>query len=86
MAEVTHPEWAHIEDPEERQLARAVFHKQAAIEALAAASEVRRLNGRSTIGILESLDLEDMMRAGYQRALDNRRRELSLVVGKKRVR
>lgn len=79
------PDTSNIEDPEERELVLAVYFKTESIRALARAAGVRKMNGRATFGIVESLDLEDTMRAGYQRALDHRRRELSFV-GKKRVR
>jgi len=78
------PDVSNIEDPEERELTLAVHFKTESIRALARAAHVRKLNGRSNFGIIESLDLEDTMRAGYQRALENRKRELSFV-GKKRV-
>jgi hypothetical protein len=65
-------------DAEESALALAVEHKTKAIEALALAAQARKARGADTTGIEESLQHEDLTRAGYQRALDNRRRELRI--------
>lgn len=65
-------------DPEVSALMMAVEHKARAISALAKAAEARKARGAETLGIEESLNLEDITRSGYQRALENRQRELSI--------
>lgn len=72
-----------IEDREERELALAVECKKKAIAALASAADARKVRGADTYGIEQALDLEQSTMAGYQLALDHRRRELRPGKGRK---
>lgn len=78
---ISFPNYEEHADTEERSLAHACECKDDAIGALALAAEARKARGADTTGIEESLDYERLTRAGYQRALDNRRRELRQVGG-----
>ncbi len=76
------PDYKNIPDAEARALAHAVACKHDAVSALALAAEARKARGADTTGIEESLEFERLTMAGYQRALDNRKRELSQAGGK----
>lgn len=65
------------DDQEATALQAAVKHKANLILSLAAAAAARKARGADTFGIEQSLEMEDATRAGYQRALDNRLRELA---------
>lgn len=72
-------EHVFIEDDEERALVLATQLKTDIIDALVAAAKARKARGGDATEIADALDHEDLTRAGYQRALDKRRRELAAV-------
>jgi hypothetical protein len=66
-----------VADAELQHLQRVVELKKQLITELQAVADARRARGVTDCGPLESADYEAIVLAGYQRALDNRKRELA---------
>lgn len=71
-----HPNYS-LPDAEERALELAVRMKLETIAALNMAAEARRARGGDTTDIDEGIAYEELVIAGYNRALNNRRRALA---------
>lgn len=63
-------------DRELRALTALVDAKQLAISALLEARDARKARNADVTGLEESIDYEQLVLAGYVRALDNRKREV----------
>lgn len=84
MTTPTFPNYA-IEDSEERYLAHAISLKKELISTLHLVAEAKKARNdeEQLLGVTESISYEELVLAGYQRALDNRRRQLKLARGRK---
>lgn len=66
----------NVADDEERCLALAIMHKNETIAFLVNVARYRKERGEDDEAVLEGVHYEELVRAGYQRALDKRRAEL----------